>query len=128
VNQFATLYSFVRNGVGLTIVPDLARPPAHDSELVSRPLVRPRVSREIGIRKSIYTKTGILLDINLQLAELCLWAQFTGAIDERRRHSMFASLSAMIAVAAPNIRLPSYENRNRGSSGVTLWKAKNRVR
>jgi DNA-binding transcriptional LysR family regulator len=49
VNQFATLYSFVRNGVGLTIVPDRARPPAHDPELVSRPLVRPRMSREIGI-------------------------------------------------------------------------------
>jgi DNA-binding transcriptional LysR family regulator len=49
VNQFATLYSFVRNGVGLTIVPDRALPLAHDLELVSRPLVRPRVSREIGI-------------------------------------------------------------------------------
>lgn len=49
VNQFATLYSFVRNGVGLTIVPDAARPPAYDRELVSRPLVRPRVAREIGI-------------------------------------------------------------------------------
>jgi DNA-binding transcriptional LysR family regulator len=49
VNQFATLYNFVRNGVGLTIVPDGARPPANDRELVSRPLIRPRVSREIGI-------------------------------------------------------------------------------
>jgi DNA-binding transcriptional LysR family regulator len=49
VSQFATLYSFVRNGVGLTIVPDGARPPANDRQLVSRALVRPRVSREIGI-------------------------------------------------------------------------------
>ncbi len=49
VNQFTTLYSFVRNGIGLTIVPDRARPPAHDPELASRPLVRPRLSREIGI-------------------------------------------------------------------------------
>ena len=49
VNQFATLYNFVRHGVGLTIVPDAARPPANDRELVSRALVRPRVSREIGI-------------------------------------------------------------------------------
>jgi DNA-binding transcriptional LysR family regulator len=49
VNQFATLYSFVRNGVGLTIVPSGARPPANDRGLVSRPLIRPRVSREIGI-------------------------------------------------------------------------------
>src|SRR5262249_58288439 len=49
VNQFATLYSFVRNGVGLTIVPDRALPPAHDPELVARLLVRPRLSREIGI-------------------------------------------------------------------------------
>ena len=48
VNQFATLYSFVRNGVGLTIVPEGARP-MHDRELVSRPLIRPRISREIGI-------------------------------------------------------------------------------
>jgi len=49
VNQFATLYSFVRSGVGLTIVPDGARPPSTDRALVSRPLVRPRISREIGI-------------------------------------------------------------------------------
>jgi DNA-binding transcriptional LysR family regulator len=49
VNQFATLYNFVRNGVGLTIVPDRARPPASDRELLSRPLIRPRLSREIGI-------------------------------------------------------------------------------
>ena len=49
VSQFATLYSFVRNGVGLTVVPEGARPPAHDPELVSRQLIRPRVSREIGV-------------------------------------------------------------------------------
>jgi DNA-binding transcriptional LysR family regulator len=49
VNQFATLYSFVRSGAGLTIVPDGARPPASDRALVSRPLIRPRISREIGI-------------------------------------------------------------------------------
>jgi DNA-binding transcriptional LysR family regulator len=49
VSQFATLYSFVRNGVGVTIVPEGARPPAQDPELVSRQLIRPRVSREIGI-------------------------------------------------------------------------------
>jgi DNA-binding transcriptional LysR family regulator len=49
VGQFATLYSFVRNGVGLTIVPERARPLTHDPELVSRPLIRPRISREIGI-------------------------------------------------------------------------------
>jgi len=48
VNQFATLYSFVRNGVGLTIVPEGARP-MQDRELVSRPLIRPRISREVGI-------------------------------------------------------------------------------
>jgi DNA-binding transcriptional LysR family regulator len=49
VNQFATLYSFVRSGVGLTIVPGGARPPVNDRALVSRPLTRPRVSREIGV-------------------------------------------------------------------------------
>src|SRR5262244_2054934 len=49
VNQFATLYSFVRNGVGLTIVPYGAGPPVADRALVARLLVRPRLSREIGI-------------------------------------------------------------------------------
>jgi DNA-binding transcriptional LysR family regulator len=49
VNQFATLFSFVRNGVGLTIVPGGARPSADDRMLISRLLTRPRVSREIGI-------------------------------------------------------------------------------
>ena len=32
------------------------------------------------------------------------------------------------AGAAPEIDLPGYENPNRGSSGVKLWKAKNRIR
>ena len=49
VTQFATLYSFVRNGAGLTVVPDLARPLANDRGLISRPLIRPRISRDIGI-------------------------------------------------------------------------------
>jgi len=65
VNQFATLYSFVRNGVGLTVVPEGARPPAHDPDLVSRPLIRPRVSRNIGIvrlrgRELTPAATGLL--------------------------------------------------------------------
>ena len=33
MNQFATLYSFVRNGARLTVVPALARPLANDREL-----------------------------------------------------------------------------------------------
>ena len=49
VNLFATLYSLVRSGAGLTIVPHGAGPPVADRALVSRPLVRPRISREIGI-------------------------------------------------------------------------------
>src|SRR5262245_64779534 len=49
VNQFATLYSFVRNGAGLTVVPALARPLANDRGLISRPLIRPRISRDIGV-------------------------------------------------------------------------------
>jgi hypothetical protein len=31
-------------------------------------------------------------------------------------------------VAAPEIEVPGYENPNRGSSGVKLWKVKNRGR
>jgi len=42
-NQFATLYSFVRNDAGLTVAPDLARPSANDRELISRPLIPTRV-------------------------------------------------------------------------------------
>jgi DNA-binding transcriptional LysR family regulator len=65
VNQFATLYSFVRNGAGLTVVPDLARPLANDRGLISRPLIRPRISREIGIirfrgRELTPAATGLL--------------------------------------------------------------------
>jgi DNA-binding transcriptional LysR family regulator len=49
VSQFTTLYAFVRNGIGLTVVPQGACPPANDRELASRPLIRPRLSREVGI-------------------------------------------------------------------------------
>jgi len=72
VTQFATLYSFVRNGVGLTIVPGGARPPASDPTLVARPLTRPRVSREIGIvrfreREVTPATAGLLALINERL-------------------------------------------------------------
>src|SRR5262249_62214571 len=65
VTQFATLYSFVRNGAGLTVVPDLARPLANDRGLISRPLIRPRISREIGVirfrgRELTPAATGLL--------------------------------------------------------------------
>jgi hypothetical protein len=49
-------------------------------------------------------------------------------VGSRQDYNLFASSSAMIAVAAAKIRLPSYENLKRGSSGVKLWKAKNRAR
>jgi DNA-binding transcriptional LysR family regulator len=71
VNQFATLFSFVRNGVGVTIVPEGARP-ARDRELVSRPLIRPRLSREIGIirlrdRELTPAAAGLLALVTQQL-------------------------------------------------------------
>ena len=89
VNQFATLYSFVRNGAGLTVVLDLARPLANDRGLISRPLIRPRISRDMGIIRfrgceltpaatglltlvkerlgRIYNKSGIIFSISFRL-------------------------------------------------------------
>jgi DNA-binding transcriptional LysR family regulator len=78
VNQFATLYTFVRNGVGLTIVPDGARPPANDRTLVSRPLSRPRVSRDIGIVR--------LRDRELSPASAGLLALVKERLGRTRRH------------------------------------------
>ncbi len=75
VNQFATLYSFVRNGFGLTIVPGGARPPGNDRALISRPLIRPRVSREIGIvrfreRELTPAAAGLLVLVKDQLGRM----------------------------------------------------------
>jgi DNA-binding transcriptional LysR family regulator len=49
VNQFATLYGLVRCGAGIGVVPTGAGPVARDPGLVFRPLVAPRLSREVGM-------------------------------------------------------------------------------
>jgi DNA-binding transcriptional LysR family regulator len=49
VTQFATLMSFVRAGVGVSIVPGGALPEARAAGLVARPLTAPRLVRELGI-------------------------------------------------------------------------------
>jgi DNA-binding transcriptional LysR family regulator len=49
VNQFATLYGLVRCGAGISVVPGGAGPPVRDPELAFRPLVAPRLSRQVGI-------------------------------------------------------------------------------
>jgi DNA-binding transcriptional LysR family regulator len=49
VNQFATVMQCVHAGVGLAIVPGGAIPAALSAGLVSRPLVKPALSRTMGI-------------------------------------------------------------------------------
>jgi len=49
VNQFATVMQCVHAGVGLALVPGGAIPAALSAGLVSRPLVKPEVSRTMGI-------------------------------------------------------------------------------
>jgi DNA-binding transcriptional LysR family regulator len=49
VNQFATLYRFIRKGLGIAIVPAAAAPDDDDPMLVSAPLVAPRITRDLGL-------------------------------------------------------------------------------
>lgn len=49
VNQFATVMQCVHAGVGLAIVPGGAVPAALSAGLVSRPLVKPAISRTMGV-------------------------------------------------------------------------------
>ena len=49
VNQFGTLFSFVRSGLGAAIVPATALPPRGDRALRVHRLVRPAVTRRVGI-------------------------------------------------------------------------------
>lgn len=49
VNQFATVMQCVHAGVGLAIVPGGAIPAALSAGLVSRPLVKPALSRTMGV-------------------------------------------------------------------------------
>jgi DNA-binding transcriptional LysR family regulator len=48
VNQFATLYALVRAGAGISVVPGSAGPLLADPALVFRPLVAPRLTRQVG--------------------------------------------------------------------------------
>jgi len=47
-NQFSSLFGFVANGLGMTIVPASVLPPADDGRLVVRPL-SPAITRRIGV-------------------------------------------------------------------------------
>lgn len=47
-NQFGSLFDFVANGLGISIVPATALPGSNEYPIVSRPL-RPAISRQIGI-------------------------------------------------------------------------------
>jgi DNA-binding transcriptional LysR family regulator len=49
VSQFATVMQFVHAGVGLAIVPGGAVPGAQSAGLVSRPLIKPKVERKVGV-------------------------------------------------------------------------------
>jgi DNA-binding transcriptional LysR family regulator len=49
VHQFATLMQCVQAGVGLALVPGAAVPSALSAGLVSRPLVKPELSRTMGV-------------------------------------------------------------------------------
>jgi len=49
LHQFGTLFSFVRSGLGVAIVPVSALPPGGDRALRVRPLVGPALTRRVGI-------------------------------------------------------------------------------
>jgi DNA-binding transcriptional LysR family regulator len=49
LNQYGTLFSFVRSGLGVAIVPASALPPRGDRALRVRQLVSPAMTRKVGI-------------------------------------------------------------------------------
>ena len=49
LHQFGTLFSFVRSGLGIAIVPVSALPPRGDRALRVRPLAGPALTRRVGI-------------------------------------------------------------------------------
>jgi len=49
LNQYGTLFSFVRSGLGVAIVPASALPPQGDRALRVRRLTRPALTRKVGI-------------------------------------------------------------------------------
>jgi len=49
LHQFGTLFSFVRSGLGVAVVPVSALPPRGDRALRVRPLARPALARQVGI-------------------------------------------------------------------------------
>lgn len=48
-NQLPTLFSLVRNGIGVTVLGASECPPAAERNLVSRPVIDPQISGEIGV-------------------------------------------------------------------------------
>lgn len=49
VNQFGTMLQFVKNGIGVAIVPEGVLAQIDNSEIESRPIVSPKVNRELGL-------------------------------------------------------------------------------
>ncbi len=49
VNQFATLYRFIGEGLGVAVVPAAAAPAMDDPVLTSALLVEPRITRDLGL-------------------------------------------------------------------------------
>jgi LysR family carnitine catabolism transcriptional activator len=49
LNQYGTLFGFVRSGLGVAIVPATALPPRGDRALRARRLTRPTLTRKVGI-------------------------------------------------------------------------------
>lgn len=49
VSQFGTMLQFVKNGIGVAIVPEGALAQMVSAEIESRPIISPRVNRELGI-------------------------------------------------------------------------------
>ena len=49
VNQFGTMLQFVKNGIGVAIIPEGVLSQIDSSAIESRPIISPKVSRELGI-------------------------------------------------------------------------------
>ena len=49
VNQFGTMLQFVKNGIGVAIIPEGVLSQIDSSAIESRPIISPKVNRELGI-------------------------------------------------------------------------------
>ena len=49
VNQFGTMLQFVKNGIGVAIIPEGVLSQIDNSAIESRPIISPKANRELGI-------------------------------------------------------------------------------